>query len=154
VLRHQLAVLGRQITRARFEPDDRALLSALAQVLGRNRWSIFLVRPDTILRWHRRLVAKHWTGPHRHGRPSTALLRNCQAGSNRGRRRSMSKPPPGGGARVGKVGAIRAGADGTAEMLAELGMVLTDPGYRLADRAGRSDSGTLGRGCGSSIATT
>ena len=66
----------------------------------------------------------------------------------------MSKPPPGGGARVRKVGAIRTGADGTAEMLAELGMVLTDPGYRVADRAGHSDSSTLGRGCGSSIATT
>jgi hypothetical protein len=66
----------------------------------------------------------------------------------------MSKPPPGGGARVGKVCAIRAGADGPAEMLAELGMVLTDPGYRVADRAGHSDSSTLGRGCGSSIATT
>ncbi|MGH8986233.1 MAG: hypothetical protein ACRDY6_20505, partial [Acidimicrobiia bacterium] len=39
-------------------------------------------------------------------------------------------------------------------MIAELGMVLTDPGYRLADRAGHGDAGTLGRGCGSSIATT
>jgi hypothetical protein len=39
-------------------------------------------------------------------------------------------------------------------MLAELGKVLTDPGYRLADRAGHTGSGTLGRGCGSSIATT
>ena len=41
---------------------------------------------------------------------------------------ATSKPPPGGGARVGKVGAIRAGADSPVEMLAELGMVLTDPG--------------------------
>jgi hypothetical protein len=39
-------------------------------------------------------------------------------------------------------------------MFAELGMVLTDPGYRLADRAGHTDSSTLGCGCGSSIATT
>ena len=39
-------------------------------------------------------------------------------------------------------------------MLAELGMVLTDPCYPLAHRAGDSDSSTLGRGCGSSIATT
>ena len=50
VLRHQLAVLQRQIARPRFEPDDRAILTALARVLGRDRWSIFLVRPDTILR--------------------------------------------------------------------------------------------------------
>jgi putative transposase len=71
VLRHQLAVLQRQISRPRFEPEDRAILSAFARALGRDRWSIFLVQPYTILRWHRRLVAKHWTYPHRPGRPST-----------------------------------------------------------------------------------
>jgi putative transposase len=73
VLRHQLAVLHREISRPRFEPDDRAILTALARVLSRDRWSIFLVRPDTILGWHRRLVANHWTYPHRPGRPSTAV---------------------------------------------------------------------------------
>jgi putative transposase len=71
VLRHQLAVLRRQIARPRFEPDERVFLSALARVLSRDRWSIFLVRPETILRWHRRLIADHWTYPHRRGRPST-----------------------------------------------------------------------------------
>ena len=39
VLRHQLAVMQRQIARPRFEPDDRAFLTALARVLGRDRWS-------------------------------------------------------------------------------------------------------------------
>jgi putative transposase len=73
VLRHQLAVLQRQISRPRFEPDDRAIITALARALGRDRWSIFLVRPDTLLRWHRRLVANHWTYPHRPGRPSTTV---------------------------------------------------------------------------------
>jgi putative transposase len=73
VLRHQLAVLKRQVPRPRFEPSDRAIITALARVLGRDHWSIFLVKPDTILAWHRRLVANHWTYPHRPGRPSTAV---------------------------------------------------------------------------------
>jgi putative transposase len=73
VLRHQLVVLQRQVLRPRYEPSDRAILAAFARVLDRDRWSIFLVKPDTILAWHRRLVANHWTYPHRPGRPSTAV---------------------------------------------------------------------------------
>jgi transposase InsO family protein len=73
VLRNQLAVLQRQIGRPRFEPDDRAILTALARAISRDRWSTFMVKPDTILRWHRRLVANHWTYPHRPGRRSTAV---------------------------------------------------------------------------------
>ncbi len=73
VLRHQLAVLQRQTSRPRFELHDRAVLAAFARVLDRDRWSILLVKPDTILGWHRRLVANHWTYPHRPGRPSTAV---------------------------------------------------------------------------------
>jgi len=70
VLRHQLAVLRRQTPRLRFEPADRALLAAVSRVLPRARWSCFLVKPETLLRWHRRLVAGAWTYPHRHtGRP-------------------------------------------------------------------------------------
>ena len=82
------------------------------------------------------------------------VFRNNPEGFGGGRCRSGSECPRGGGARVGKVGAIGAGADRTVEMIARLGMVLTDPGYRLADRAGDGDAGTLGGGCGSSIATT
>ena len=70
VLRHQLAVVRRQTSRPKLEPADRALLAAISRVLPRSRWSCFLVKPDTLLRWHRRLVAGAWTYPHRQtGRP-------------------------------------------------------------------------------------
>jgi putative transposase len=69
-LRHQLAVVPRQTSRPKLEPADRALLAAISRVLPRSRWSCFLVKPDTLLRWHRRLVAGAWTYPHRQtGRP-------------------------------------------------------------------------------------
>jgi putative transposase len=52
------------------EPADRALLAAVSRVLPRSRWSCFLVRPETLLYWHRRLIAGAWTCPHRQtGRP-------------------------------------------------------------------------------------
>src|SRR3954454_12050901 len=77
-LRHQLAVLRRQLDgqRIRFDPADRAWLAALVHQLPRpslHRVRL-LVRPDTILRWHRDVTARrHATGsrPHRRGRPRT-----------------------------------------------------------------------------------
>jgi hypothetical protein len=70
VLRHQLTVLRRQTPRPRLKPADRALLAAVSRVLPRSHWSCFFVKPDTLLRWHRRLVAGAWTYPHRQtGRP-------------------------------------------------------------------------------------
>jgi hypothetical protein len=58
------------VARRKLQPADRALLAALSRVLPRSRWSCFFARPDTLLRWHRRLVAGAWTYPHRGtGRP-------------------------------------------------------------------------------------
>jgi putative transposase len=63
VLRQVLAVLRRQHPRARLQPADRALLAALSRLLPRPRWSVFLVQPETLLRWHRCLVRRRWTYP-------------------------------------------------------------------------------------------
>jgi putative transposase len=69
VLRHQLHVLGRQVKRPGLKPHDRVLLAAASRVLPRRRWASLFVRPKTIMRWHRALVARRWTYPRRTGRP-------------------------------------------------------------------------------------
>jgi putative transposase len=69
VLRHELAVLHRQVGRPTFRPADRWFLPAASRMLPRVTWSSFLVTPATLLRWHRRLVAKRWTYGRRRGRP-------------------------------------------------------------------------------------
>src|SRR5436189_273390 len=65
VLRHQLAVLGRQERRPRLRPADRALLAALARLLPPRRRRGLGVTPQTLLRWHRELVRRNWTQPRR-----------------------------------------------------------------------------------------
>jgi transposase InsO family protein len=77
VLRHELAILRRQPRRARLRPVDRAILAALARALPQSAWTSLSVRPATLLRWHRQLVRRRWTYPHRPGRPP--LDRRVQA---------------------------------------------------------------------------
>src|SRR5713101_1129014 len=75
VLRHENAVLRRQISRVRYQPGDRLWLAALSRLIPRRRWGeVFAVTPATLLAWHRRLVTRKWdyTNRRRPGRPSTA----------------------------------------------------------------------------------
>ncbi|GAA0378593.1 hypothetical protein Acor_69550 [Acrocarpospora corrugata] len=73
VLRHEVAVLRRQIARPLLQPADRMWLAALSRLLPRDRWSAFFVTPATLLAWHRDLIRRRWRHPHRRpGRPRTA----------------------------------------------------------------------------------
>ena len=68
VLRHELAILRRQRKRPVLTAVDRLFLAAASRFIDRERWRSFLITPATLLRWHRRLVAKRWTFTHQ-GRP-------------------------------------------------------------------------------------
>ena len=64
VLRHENAVLRRQIRRVCYQPGDRLWLAALSRLIPRRRWGeVFAVTPATLLAWHRRLVTPNGTTP-------------------------------------------------------------------------------------------
>ena len=74
-LRHQVLVLQRQINRPRFTDTDRTILAILSTAFARSRSAqiMLIVQPNTVIGWHRRLVARHWTYPPttRRARPPT-----------------------------------------------------------------------------------
>jgi len=74
ILRHQVAVLQRQVKQPRLSWADRAILAVLAQPLpsAQLRQIRLIISPRTVLRWHAGLVSRRWAYPHRTpGRPRT-----------------------------------------------------------------------------------
>ncbi len=70
VLRHQLRVVRRSVKRPLLSRSDRVLLAAASRLLPRERWAVFVVSPQTLVRWHRELVRRKWTYRRRSpGRP-------------------------------------------------------------------------------------
>ena len=80
VLRHENAVLRRQISRVRYQPADRLWLAALSRLVPRRRWGeVFAVTPATLFAWHRRLVTRKWDYPPAPSRPAVHGSRHPQA---------------------------------------------------------------------------
>jgi hypothetical protein len=122
ILRHQVGIPRRQVKRPVYRTSDKAFLATASRMLRREAWGTFLVRPATLLRWHRQLVAAKWTRPHcPPGHPSLdAEVRElvlpapgerapCRRSSSR-RGRGAQLRPRRAAARVGSRRSVRDGA--------------------------------------------
>jgi hypothetical protein len=148
VLRHENAVLRRQIGRVRYKPADRLWLAALSRLVPRRRWGeVFPVTPATLLAWHRRLVARKWDyasrrgagaavhgggdpqarGPHRDREPAARLRADRdRAGTRRAHLAGITAHPDG----AWTTQAAR-------NLLMDLGQRMATVKFLIRDRAGQ-----------------
>jgi putative transposase len=95
VLRHENAVLRRQVSRVRYQPADWLWLAALSKLIHRRRWGeVFAVTPATLLAWHRRLISRKWdyTSRRNPGRPPTAAAIRKTRDPHRNRESHLGAP--------------------------------------------------------------
>src|SRR5918999_4173370 len=147
VLRHENAVLRRQVARVHYRPVDRMWLAALSRLVPRRRWAeIFPVTPATIVAWHRRLVSRKWdyTARRRSGRPPTAaaikklVIRMAAENPTWGHRRVQGEL-----VRLGH----RIAASTVWQILHDAGMALSSCLLIRVSRAALVRTGWLWRGC-------
>jgi putative transposase len=77
LLRHEVSVLRRTVKKPRLKPADRMILAALARRLPRGAWARLLVRPETVLGWHRALVRRKWAAFGRRRGPGRPQIDNA-----------------------------------------------------------------------------
>jgi putative transposase len=65
VLRQEVAILRRQVNRPRLKPEERMVLALLQRLRPVWERTSSLVTPDTLRRWHRELIRRKRTRPHR-----------------------------------------------------------------------------------------